>query len=71
MPSVTETRLAAYLAAEAAILQAQEVRGGDRAHRMADLAVVREAIDKLQRQLTRETTPQRGLRYSVANLSGE
>lgn len=71
MPSVTETRLAAYLAAETAILQAQEVRGGDRAHRMTELRDVRDQIDKLQRQLSREQSGRRGLNYALANLSDE
>lgn len=69
MPSVTESRLQAYLAAEAAILQAQEVRGGDRAHRMTELREVRDQIDKLQRQISRESRS--GLNYSLANLSGD
>jgi hypothetical protein len=65
----TQTRLDAYLAAEANILKAQEVRGGDRTFRMAELEEVRKAIKELQTQLGRETlTP--GLRFSHANLSG-
>jgi len=72
----TQTRLDAYLAAELAILQAQEVRGDTgRAQRMADLAEVRAQIDKLQAQLNRETAAaintNGGLNYAVANLSGE
>lgn len=73
MPSVAETRLAAYLAAEAAILQAQEVRGGDRAHRMAELESVRKQIDILQRQVSREQSRSAGgcgLNFAVADLSG-
>lgn len=68
MPSLTEQRLAAYLAAEAAILQAQEVRGGDRAHRMTELRDVREQIDKLQLQLSRAGR-RSGLNYALADLS--
>jgi len=65
----TQTRLDSYLAAEANILKAQEVRGGDRTFRMAELEEVRKAIKELQTQLGRETsTP--GLRFSHANLSG-
>lgn len=74
MPSVTETRLASYLAAEAAILKAQEVRNGDRSFRQTELKDVRDQIDKLQRQLNRETAQaagQGGLSFAVANLSGE
>jgi len=65
----TQTRLDTYLAAEANILKAQEVRGGDRTFRMAELEEVRKAIKELQTQLGRETST-RGLRFSHANLSG-
>lgn len=71
MPTQAETRLDAYLAAEAAILQAQEVRGGDSAHRMTELRDVRDQIDRLQRQIAREAAAARGrggLNYAVANL---
>jgi hypothetical protein len=71
MASDTQTRLDAYLAAELAILKAQESRSGDASRRMADLAQVREQIDRLQRQLARETAPRSGLNYAVADLSGE
>lgn len=74
MPTITETRLAAYLATEAAILKAQEIRSGDRAFRQTELSEVRDQIDKLQRQLSREqaaASGHRGLGFSVANLSGE
>jgi hypothetical protein len=73
MPSVAETRLAAYLAAETAILQAQEARSGDRTHRMAELAEVRKAIDVLQAQVSREQVRAAGggsMNFAVANLSG-
>ncbi len=73
MPTVAETRLAAYLAAEAAILQAQEVRGGDRARRMAELASVQKQITLLQAQVSREQSRAAGggsLNYAVADLSG-
>lgn len=74
MPSVAQTRLAAYLAAEAAILQAQESRRGDRTHRMAELDAVRKQIDLLQAQVSREQARAAGgtgLNYAVADLSGE
>lgn len=74
MSTITETRLAAYLAAEASILKAQEIRNGDRAFRQTELREVREQIDKLQQQLAREQAAangRRGLNFSVANLSGE
>ena len=70
----TQTRLDAYLAAELAILQAQEVSSEGRAQKMAALADVRAQIDKLSAQLNREAAAvagNGGLNYSVANLSGE
>lgn len=70
MSITTQTRLDAYLAAEAAILQAQEVRGGDRSHRMAELRDVQVQIERLQRQVQREQSGGR-MRFSVANLSGQ
>ena len=74
MTTVTETRLNAYLAAEMAILKAQEVRHGDRTFRQAELSDVRAQIDILQRQLAREQAAQAGrgrISFSVANLSGD
>ena len=74
MPSVAETRLAAYLAAEAAILLAQEARSGDRTHRMAELSAVQKQITLLQAQVSREQARAAGgagLNYAVADLSGE
>ena len=71
--SVAETRLNAYLAAEAAILKAQEVRGGDTSHRMAELADVRAQIDKLQAQVNREQSRAAGrgpFGVTLANLAG-
>lgn len=68
----TQERLDAYLAAEARILKAQEVRGGDRVFRQAELEEVRKAIKELQLQLARETaaaSSTRGMRFSVANLN--
>lgn len=73
MPSVAETRLAAYLAAEAAILQAQEARSGDRTHRMAELSAVQKQITLLQAQVSREQARAAGgagLNYAVADFSG-
>lgn len=73
MTTVTETRLNAYLAAEKAILKAQEVRSGDRSFRQAELKDVREQITILQRQLAREQSAQSGrgsIGFSLANLSG-
>lgn len=68
MPSVTETRLNAYLAAELEILKAQEVRGSDRMHRMTELGEVRAQIEKLQLQLSRENRKQGGLNHSLATF---
>jgi hypothetical protein len=66
----TQDRLDAYLAAEIEILGAQEIRGGDRTHRMAELEEVRKAISALQLQVSRESRlPGRRLGFSLANLS--
>lgn len=73
MSTVAETRLAAYLAAEAAILQAQEFRNGDRTHRMTELADVQKQITLLQAQVSREQLRASGaatLNYAVADFSG-
>ena len=73
MTTVTQTRLDAYLAAEIAILKAQEIRNGDRTFRQTELSDVRDQIDKLQRQVAREAAAaggNRGLNFAVANLSG-
>lgn len=70
----TQTRLDAYLAAEAATLLAQEVSSEGRAQKMASLADIRAQIDKLTAQLNREKATAAGnggLNYAVANLSGE
>jgi hypothetical protein len=67
----TQDRLNRYLAAETEILEAQELRGGDRTYRMADLEEVRKAISDLERKLAREQSRAgsgRGLRFSLANL---
>jgi hypothetical protein len=67
-PVTTADRLAAYLAAETAILRGQTVTSGDRSLQNASLADVREQIAILQRQLAREKTG--GMRYALADLSG-
>lgn len=73
MATITEvqTRLALYQAAEAEILQAQEMRHGDKMHRAAELMTVLEQIDKLERRLARMQARADGqrLRHSVANLN--
>jgi hypothetical protein len=70
----TQQRLDNYLAAEAAILEAQELRGGDRVYRMAELEEVRKGITQLQSQLAREQSAaasggRRRFSHSVADLS--
>lgn len=70
----TQTRLDAYLAAELAILQAQEVGFDGRSQKMAALADVRIQISKLQSQINREqriTAGGGGLNFAVADLSGD
>jgi hypothetical protein len=78
MSTATE-RLALYLAAEAQILEAEEVsvRGGgggaERALRMSRLQEVRQGIKELQREIAAENANAAsvgGLGFSVANLSG-
>lgn len=72
--TTAETRLAAYLAAEISILKAQEVRSGDRSFRQTELRDVRDQIDRLQLQVSREQSAsagRSGLNFSLANLSGE
>lgn len=72
MPSINETRLNAYLAAEASILQFQESRGSDRTLRQAELAEVRKGIEQLQILVAREKQADRGgPRYAVVDLSGD
>lgn len=70
--SVASDRLALYLAAERKILRAQEVRGGDRTHRMAELSDVRAQIAALQREVAAEDAATGGggpLRFYRANLN--
>lgn len=75
MPTLAETRLAAYVAAEVEILKAQEVRGAEgRGHRMAELRDVQKQITSLRAQVAREQQRAAGgdrLGGSVVNLSGE
>lgn len=72
MPSINETRLNAYLAAEASILKFQESRGSDRTLRQAELADVQAQIEKLQRVVAREKqAASGGPRYAVVDLSGD
>ena len=67
----TQTRLDAYMAAELEILKAQEIRGGDKTHRMAELADVQKMIETLEAKVSREAAAADGkrLRFSLANLN--
>jgi hypothetical protein len=67
----TQTRLDAYLAAELEILKGQEIRHGDKTHRMAELEQVRDIIERLEGRLAREAAKAAGLnlRHSLANLN--
>lgn len=70
----TQTRLDAYLQAEAKILSgAQTWRFGDRQFQRADLAEIRRTIEALQRQLAREQAAAAGrssLGFATVNFSG-
>ena len=66
MATVNETRLQAYLAAEAKILSGQSVRFGERELRRADLEMVQGEIRRLQRAVAAERNAGRG-RPSFAN----
>jgi hypothetical protein len=67
-----ETRLQAYLDAEAKILSGQIVRMGDRQLQLADLATVQAQITRLQAAVNREQAAAagRGGRFSQADFSG-
>lgn len=71
--SAASDRLAAYIAAENAILTTgQEVRFGDRWLRAADLVEIREQITKLEAQVAQESRTAAGgygVRYSTANFA--
>lgn len=70
--TTNQDRLNLYLAAEAKILNGQEVRMGERFLRMADLAEVRSAIASLQAAVARDEAAARGAgsRFSQADFSG-
>lgn len=69
MPTVNETRLQNYLAAEASILAGQTVRFGDRELRHADLQWVQKQIAILQSAINRESSRCRGP-FSQADFGG-
>jgi len=72
VPTVNQTRLDAYLAAEAKILGGQSVQFGERKLQMADLAEVRREISRLQLIVAGElrTESGRGGRFSQADFGG-
>lgn len=51
----TQARLDNYLAAEAAVLNGQEFRYGERSLKMADLAEIRKGIAQCRRELAAES----------------
>jgi hypothetical protein len=71
VPTVNETRLNAYIAAEAKILGGQSVTLDGRSLVRANLAEVRNEIGRLQMLVTREqvTAAGRGGRFSQADFS--
>lgn len=72
MPTANETRLQAYLDAEAKILSGQSVRFGDRQLQRADLEFVQKQITLLQSAVNRDTATAagRGGRFSQADFGG-
>lgn len=66
--STASDLLALYLAAEAAILQGQSVRHGERMLTMADLAEVRAERQRLEIRVSNETAGG-SPRYQVADFS--
>lgn len=72
MATINETRLQAYIDAEAKILAGQSVRFGERQLQRADLAEVRAEISRLQAAVAREQSAASGrLPFSRADLGGE
>lgn len=70
MPTINETRLELYFAAEVKILKGQEVRFGDRTLRFADLKEIRSEIERLQRAVAVEKRGASGARYATADFGG-
>jgi hypothetical protein len=66
--STASDLLALYLAAEAAILQGQSTRMGDRMLTLADLSEVRAERKELERRVNGEASGQ-SARYQLADLS--
>ena len=65
--------LAAYLAAESALLQGKEATFGDRRLRYEDLAEIRKGRQEWERRVSSESARAmggRGLDFSLADLSG-
>lgn len=75
--STATDMLAAYMAAELALLQGKETRLGDRLLRYEDLAEIRSGRQEWERRVAEEqgvaTGAPRigGLNYKLADLSGE
>jgi hypothetical protein len=73
MSTATEM-LALYIAAEAAVLKGQSYRWGERQFTRADLTTIIAGREKWQRIVSNEQAAaagQRGLRYSLADFSGD
>jgi hypothetical protein len=70
VPTVNQTRLDAYLAAETKILGGQTVRFGERQLTLADLSEVRREIAILQAAVRREQAGAHGGRFSQADFGG-
>jgi hypothetical protein len=69
MPTVNETRLERYLAAEEKILAGQSFQFGDRRLQRADLQFVQSEISRLQAAVNYEKSGRRGP-FSQANFGG-
>ena len=65
MPSLAQTRLDAYLAAEQKILQGQIVKFENRELTMLNISHVREMIAQLQRAVNAETARAQGRRSGI------
>lgn len=69
VPTINQTRLTLYLAAEEKILGGQNVRFGDRQLQRADLSEVRAEITRLQNLCARENAGSRA-GFRQANFGG-
>jgi hypothetical protein len=73
VPTLNQTRLDAYVAAEEKILAGQSVRMGERYLQLADLEQVRDEINLLQRKVAQEQAAAAGRVSGVcqANFGGQ